>query len=760
MSRIIYCFVAVIIIISTFIGICENSILVVEAQQKFTVVPGEDVIFTTFNYHSTMTSRDPNGVTPMVSNYWATSSGNNANIYIQALPWEGGGVSADIGVELDNSGIQGYNWDSIKDLPVNVTFDFTYSMDANYELNNGTACSVLFNNYFVNFDGHTFIPGDTCYDTVGYCSALQTDAGSHKSGRIIQTYSTINDGTPITLQKVLGKLIIKLHSSAFQIPGDDCDHHASVNVTLNSIKIHFIQKPVPVILVHGWHSDADAWSTIKPRLENNGYKCYTFVYDNRGDPRVAATQLGDYINKIRRDNDYDGKFDIVCHSMGALVTRYYMEEQGGANNIRQWIGIAPVNHGAAVADLRDTSLLGSTFIDGNELAFQQLKTDSYIVRSLNDNSLSPNVKYRVIVGCNLNHDTLFGAGLLLPMLNRGMTWSLEKYPNGTTYYDRTYYGDGVVANEQSRLIGAGIDFFNGLDHGSILNDYWVSYRVLLYLNKPSINSLNNYPPLYFEDISTLSNSGLKVGNVKQGILKTGESHDQLFNVNGRENKLVVALNWPGSEMDLELRDPSGTIVPKTGLSNVQFSKNATDILYVIIDPEPGTWKAHIVAIDVDDSGEEYCFTTFDDAPITINSTAIGSSTGYYAVNNITITCELLDGDKPVLRANVTAIAHSVNDTIYIPLNDEGMMGDMIKDNGVYSANITFPSKGGYNIYITALNVTDKSMALNDVISINVEEAKPDTTDDKGSVKGIPGFEAIFAIIAIFTTTYLLIKNRG
>ena len=110
-------------------------------------------------------------------------------------------------------------------------------------------------------------------------------------------------------------------------------------------------KAIPVILVHGWRGSPVTWSTLRQKIDVEGIDYYIFDYSPATrDPIMYANKLIQWVKELRTDTGYEGKFDIVTHSMGALVSRWYMEELGGSEKIRQWIGIAPVNHGAAIAD--------------------------------------------------------------------------------------------------------------------------------------------------------------------------------------------------------------------------------------------------------------------------------------------------------------------------------------------------------------------------------------------------------------------------
>ena len=73
--------------------------------------------------------------------------------------------------------------------------------------------------------------------------------------------------------------------------------------------------------------DAGGYLPTQPGTPSSGIsrRIYIYVYDWRQDITNSAIQLGEFIEKIKTDyDDPTLKVDIVSHSMGALITRYYL----------------------------------------------------------------------------------------------------------------------------------------------------------------------------------------------------------------------------------------------------------------------------------------------------------------------------------------------------------------------------------------------------------------------------------------------------
>ncbi|MCG8379648.1 MAG: hypothetical protein MI865_09270 [Proteobacteria bacterium] len=78
---------------------------------------------------------------------------------------------------------------------------------------------------------------------------------------------------------------------------------------------------IKTLVDYGGYKHAIAGEKINPQEKN----LYTFIYDWRQDNVESARQLADLVDQIQKDyGNPDLKVDIVAHSMGGLITRYYM----------------------------------------------------------------------------------------------------------------------------------------------------------------------------------------------------------------------------------------------------------------------------------------------------------------------------------------------------------------------------------------------------------------------------------------------------
>ncbi len=527
---------------------------------------------------------------------------------------------------------------------------------------------------------------------------------------------------------------------------------------------------LPVILVHGWRphrkdnnpsNPVDLWSDLEDSLYVEGYENLSdpadwpttvsllpgkvfieFTYtddlwpdypDASGDPREYAVFLQSLVESFRAATEYKGQFDVVCHSMGALVSRWYIDRKNGAKDIRQWIGIAPVNRGAGLADMKEyflplLPLFSLPFM--NLLSWVKYVPDctdkgaiTQMETRLNNNTVSrlnspgglpqvqPGITYRVLAGCNrtaLNNKL------------HGITpeWDPSDYPQGLNMdcfrdnigktivniglsRDRaTYYGDGVVALEQSKLSGSeNIDLFDDLDHDGLVHDPQVLDRVMLYLLNAASLSMNNCPS---ESELLADAAGLPPVQGNQGYVSQGQQNVKAVLVDPTVKAMGVNLHYGGSEMVLSLVSPSGEAIPSISSNNVAAYVADGFAAISVVAPEAGMWQAVVDPVNVPANGEPYLLTVTLDSDIELDVEAQRNQTVVPVGGACALTAMVQEEGSAVPGAILTGQITGPDGASYpLAFYDDGTHGDTNANDGVFAATATLKLPGGYLVTVQA-----------------------------------------------------------
>ena len=120
--------------------------------------------------------------------------------------------------------------------------------------------------------------------------------------------------------------------------------------------------PRPVVLVHGTFGDmADSWQALSPLLADNGYCVFALNYGAAGgsgafgvygvgDIAPSAQELAAFVDRVMAATGAS-QVDIVGHSQGGMMPRYYIKDLGGAPSVHTLVGLAPSNHGTTLGGL-------------------------------------------------------------------------------------------------------------------------------------------------------------------------------------------------------------------------------------------------------------------------------------------------------------------------------------------------------------------------------------------------------------------------
>jgi triacylglycerol esterase/lipase EstA (alpha/beta hydrolase family) len=124
--------------------------------------------------------------------------------------------------------------------------------------------------------------------------------------------------------------------------------------------------PEPVVLVHGTFENMnDNWGGASPLLANNGYCVFAFNYGGSsadasiqglGAVEDGAKTLATFVDAVLAATGAK-KVDLVGHSQGGMMPRYYIKNLGGAAKVAKLVGLAPSNNGTTLDGI---TTLGST----------------------------------------------------------------------------------------------------------------------------------------------------------------------------------------------------------------------------------------------------------------------------------------------------------------------------------------------------------------------------------------------------------------
>ncbi|MFI7412982.1 esterase/lipase family protein [Streptomyces sp. NPDC049627] len=167
------------------------------------------------------------------------------------------------------------------------------------------------------------------------------------------------------------------------------------------------EHPRPVVLVHGtFENRYDNWAALAPLLKEAGYCVFALNHGGEsgpllgtGDEAASARQLADFVDRVRSATGA-AKVDLVGHSQGGMMPRYYIKNLGGADAVDKLVALTPSNHGTTFSGL---GLLARAIPGGDELlgvacpACSQQLIGSDFLKGLNaGGETDPDVTYTVI----------------------------------------------------------------------------------------------------------------------------------------------------------------------------------------------------------------------------------------------------------------------------------------------------------------------------------------------------------------------------
>jgi pimeloyl-ACP methyl ester carboxylesterase len=102
----------------------------------------------------------------------------------------------------------------------------------------------------------------------------------------------------------------------------------------------------PLVLVHGYFLDRSCWLFFMPRLARRGITgpMHTFQYNSFVGIEVVTPRLAAFIERVAARYGVD-EVDVVAHSWGGNITRWYIQELRGRVRVRRLVQLGTPNRG-------------------------------------------------------------------------------------------------------------------------------------------------------------------------------------------------------------------------------------------------------------------------------------------------------------------------------------------------------------------------------------------------------------------------------
>ncbi|MFE3328363.1 esterase/lipase family protein [Streptomyces sp. NPDC059176] len=167
--------------------------------------------------------------------------------------------------------------------------------------------------------------------------------------------------------------------------------------------------PRPVVLVHGTLGNSiDNWLALAPYLVHRGYCVFSLDYGQLpnvplfhglGPVDKSAGQLDAFVDDVLAATGAK-KVDLVGHSQGGMMPRYYLKYLGGAAKVNALIGLAPPNHGTTLSGLTQLARFFPGAIDllkqSTPALTDQMAGSSFITKLNEGGETVPGVSYTVL----------------------------------------------------------------------------------------------------------------------------------------------------------------------------------------------------------------------------------------------------------------------------------------------------------------------------------------------------------------------------
>ncbi|KAF9956696.1 hypothetical protein BGZ70_009796 [Mortierella alpina] len=157
-----------------------------------------------------------------------------------------------------------------------------------------------------------------------------------------------------------------------------------------------VAHPRPLILVHATLLTLDSWKDFAPVLIKQGYCVFALTYGKYKQDTFgglapiedSSQEFGNFVDNVLVKLNAT-QVDIVGHSQGGILARYWIKYQNGAGKVKRHVGISPINHGTTLSSIVTIAKALKLFdpskplLDAIAPSFMQMVDTSDFIKKLN-----------------------------------------------------------------------------------------------------------------------------------------------------------------------------------------------------------------------------------------------------------------------------------------------------------------------------------------------------------------------------------------
>ena len=494
-------------------------------------------------------------------------------------------------------------------------------------------------------------------------------------------------------------------------------------------------KPRPVVLVHGFISSWEAWAAyLGPQgfLASLGLPGFAV-----GDGQVAgqlntgrftdpaghtntlqqnAVILGQYIDAVKQKTGAE-MVDLVVHSMGGMISRYYIDRVLVGRDVAQLI------------------MLGSP-MGGSDCSVLPAALGFYLPASLE-------IRSSYMLGI-FNRQITHRHGI--PFHDLAGTQILEAYQSPCADVPN----DTVVSVESVNAIPLSSSQFK-IIHSELTSSSAVFEDFVRPLLMNPAGSFPEEP-----DPAQASGTGapLQFTRVYRGHVEAGGSSALTINIDSGLSVAAFALYEPTRSTAAEVRGASGNVIqldPQTnGFIRITDPASMIYLGYGFANPKPGPWKITVLATDsTPASGADFAISVYfiGGASLQASSDTLIPRTG----SPVTLTARLTLGGQPVeIRQGQILVRHA-----------DGSVETLDMQPGTESVNRWTPQAPGvYGIDIAVTGQGPDGTPIERTAFLAVEAQPQSETASTNLVLVIAGIVLMLALLVLLVVWFIRFIGGG